>query len=130
MANDGVEMQEQKPEAEREAQHDADRHVALRQPLAHQPHADARRDRDRDEAGERRDAEEHGTRGPGEAHMGERMPGEGLPAQHEKVADQPGHDRDDGGRRESVPHEVVVKHGGRARHAPCRSRPTSRRCAP
>ena len=50
----GVEMQEEQPKAQRQRQHHADRHVALGEPFAEQPHTDAGKKREADEAGERR----------------------------------------------------------------------------
>ncbi len=43
-------MQEQQAEPERKGEHDADRHVALRQLLAQQAHPDPARDREQHEA--------------------------------------------------------------------------------
>ena len=63
-----------------------------------------------DQAPERRDADQHRAGGAGEADMRQRMTGEGLAAQHQEVADQAADDRDDGRRREGVPHEIVVEH--------------------
>ena len=48
-----------------------------------------------DQARERRDAEQHRARRAGEAGMRQRMAGEGLAAQHQKVPDHAGHDRYD-----------------------------------
>ncbi len=84
----GVEMQEQEAQPQRQRQHHADRHVALGELFAEQPHADAGNEGEADEAGERRKAEQHRPGRAGEADMGERMAGEGLAAQHKKEADR------------------------------------------
>ena len=91
---------------------------------AQEPHADAARNGQEHQAPEWRNTEQHGGCGPGEAHVRERVPGEGLAPQDEEVTDGPGHERDGGGGGERVPHEVVVKHGRDLLRAG-RSRPPS-----
>ena len=49
----------------------------------------------RDQAPERRDADQHRAGGAGEADMRQRMAGEGLAAQHQEEADQPADHRDE-----------------------------------
>ena len=77
----GEEMQKQEAESQRKGEHEADRHIPLRQSFAHEAHADAAGDRHQHQAPERRNADEHGARRAGEADMGERMTGKGLAPQ-------------------------------------------------
>ncbi len=73
-------------------------------------HADPGHHGQHHHAPERRDADQNRAAGAGKTDMGKRMAGEGLPAQDEEITDQPRDDRDDGRRRESIPHEIVFKH--------------------
>ena len=106
----GVEMQEQKSQAQRQRQHHADRDVALGELLAEKSHADSAQEGEADKAGQRREAEQHRARRPGEADMRQRMAGEGLSAQHEEEADRSGEDRRHARRGEGGAHEIVFKH--------------------
>ena len=56
--------------------------------LAQQAHADPRGERHRDQAPEGRYANQHRTRGAGEADMRQRVTGERLRAQHQEEADE------------------------------------------
>ena len=107
--------------------------------LAEQPHGDAGGEREAEQAPQRREPEQRGAGRPGKADVRERVAGEGLPAQHQEIADQAGDHRDDAGGREGAEHEIVVKH---VVMMPCRAmfvvvrmvaarrrgRATSRRC--
>ena len=106
-----VVVQEQEPETERQRQHHADGDIALAQALAEHTHADAGRDGEADQPPHRSDADQHRAGRAGKADMRQRVAGEGLSAQHQEIADQPGDDRGDAGCGERVPHEIVVKHG-------------------
>lgn len=115
------EVQKQQPKTERERQDDADRDIALGQPLAHCAHADPRRDSQHHQTPDRRHADQNRARGAGETDMGKRMTGKRLSTQHEEIADQTRDDRDDRRRREGMLHEVVFKHRWAALLAHCAS---------
>ena len=99
-------MQEQQAEAERGGQHDADRDIALRF-LAQEPDPNAGEQCEGGQPDERRNADQRGARGAREARVAERMAGEGLAAQDEKVADGAGDQRNDGAGRVGIAHEVI-----------------------
>ena len=104
-------MQEQEPQAQRERQHHADRHVTRGELLAEQPHANPGDKREADQARKRRYAEQHRARRAGEADMRQRVSGERLPAQHEEEPDRARKQRRHAGRGEGGAHEIVFKHG-------------------
>ena len=117
-------MEKQQPQSQSEGEDEANGDVALRETFAHETHADASRQRHREQPPQRRDADQDGAGRAGETDMGERVAGEGLAAQHQEIADGAGQDRDDRRRGKGVAHEIVVKHGW---NAPVRARGPARR---
>ena len=119
-------MQKQQPQPQRERQNHADGDVAVRA-LAEDADADSGEDGEEGEAEERRQADEDGASGAGKADVAERMAGEGLAAQHQKVADGAGDQAHHRAGGIGVAHELI---GERVHTRRLRMRPLSSRGPP
>ena len=91
----GEDVQEKKPESERDRQHDTDADVPLLDLVAEQTHADPAQDGHQHQSPERRHVDQDGSGRSCKADMGQSVSGECLAPQHEEIADRPRDDRHD-----------------------------------
>ena len=102
--------QEEHTESQDPGEHGPNGHVTPPQALAEPSHRHGHRDGGDQQAREGVDAQRCTTQGPRKGHVRQRLTGEGLVTQHDKVTDQSGEDAQDGPREQGLPHEVILQH--------------------